>query len=516
MFHFYLIDKMNEHKYIILIFIFYFTLRLINLTTLPIFNDEAIYLDWGWRMTHVPGNLYFSLYDGKQPLLMWIFGIFESFLPDPLFAGRLVSVLAGSIALLGIYRICIQFFNKKIAYLATIFYIITPLFSFYDRQALMESSISAVNIWSCYFFLRFSGTPIKKYAIWIGAILGIGFFIKSSSLILIFTYLILGVVIFLIHFKTNKMYIKNILVAILVILMINMLLLINPSFWNTFYLNNRYSMSITELLSLPLLKWLNNTVSFLEISLWHTTLLSILAVLGVVSTLKGSNRQSKYLASWMVITFLLLFLLANTILPRYVVSFLPFISIFSAHFIYVVSARLQKIAFFVCCFAILTSFSLLIVQIFSPLNYFSQLSKVTKFSQRSDYVTAWTSGYGIENVRKFLSNESKNTRIIAAVRIDAGNPESSVFTYYARPQNIIPIYLDGNINREIEGFDCIKSSFPIYFISRDEQLANLNKFLTLIKKINKPEKKSFIGIYKVNSTCKGKILIVDESSLNIN
>ena len=514
MFHFYLIDKMNEHKYIILIFIFYFTLRLINLTTLPIFNDEAIYLDWGWRMTHVPGNLYFSLYDGKQPLLMWIFGIFESFLPDPLFAGRLVSVLTGFLTLLGIYWIGTQYFNKKVVYFAALFYVVTPLFSFYDRQALMESSITAVNIWSCYFFLRSIENPIRKYAIWLGAILGIGFFIKSSTLILIFTYIILGIIIFLMQFRKNKIYFKNFLLVVFVILIINILLLINPGFWSTLYLTNRYFLSILELLRFPISIWAQNIGGFLEISLWHTTLLGILAASGMVVAVKSSDRQLKYMVLWIVITILLLVLFAKSISARYSVFLLPFIPLFSVYFLFEALAKQKMIAISLCCLAILTTFSLTLLQILSPIDYFSLLSKVTRFSQKVDYVTDWTAGYGISETREFLSREAKKTKIIAAVRIDAGNPENSIFTYYAQSKDIKPIYLDANVNQNISKFNCIKSSFPIYFVSRDQQLAGLDKFLILVKKFYKPEKKSFIGIYKVKSECQSKILTIDERIFN--
>ena len=56
-----------KNKFLTLLTIFYFVFRLVNLTKLPIFNDEAIYLDWGWRETHRAGFLYYSLYDAKQP-----------------------------------------------------------------------------------------------------------------------------------------------------------------------------------------------------------------------------------------------------------------------------------------------------------------------------------------------------------------------------------------------------------------------------------------------------------------
>ena len=66
-----------KHKFILLVSCLYFLIRLINLTLLPIFNDESIYLHWAWHETRT-GDLYYSLYDAKQPFLMWFFGIFEN------------------------------------------------------------------------------------------------------------------------------------------------------------------------------------------------------------------------------------------------------------------------------------------------------------------------------------------------------------------------------------------------------------------------------------------------------
>src|SRR3989344_8880884 len=112
-----------NHKHFLLILALYFLLRLTNLTLLPIFNDEAVYLDWGWRETHIPDALYYSLYDGKQPLLMWFFGISETIFTDPLFAGRIISVLTGAFTLLGIYLLAKILFNKKVAVISALLYI---------------------------------------------------------------------------------------------------------------------------------------------------------------------------------------------------------------------------------------------------------------------------------------------------------------------------------------------------------------------------------------------------------
>lgn len=164
-----------KNKYIIFVLFFYFVLRLINLTKPPLFNDEAIYLDWGWRETHVAGYIYYSLYDAKQPLLMWIFGIMESIFSDPVFAGRIVSVFAGFFTLIGLYKITGKLINNKAALLSSLFYAVIPIFSFFDRQALMESSIAAVGVWTCYFLMRFFENKGHKYSLILGAVLGIGF-----------------------------------------------------------------------------------------------------------------------------------------------------------------------------------------------------------------------------------------------------------------------------------------------------------------------------------------------------
>ena len=200
----FLLSKKNiiENKWFWILSIFYFALRLINLTKLPVFNDESIYLDWGYREIHNPGFLYYSLYDAKQPLLMWIFGIFESFFYNPLFGGRLVSVITGFITFAGIYKLSKYLFSKQIGLIGIFTYSVIPVFSFFDRQALMESSIAAVGIWSGYFFLKNLNAYKSKSAIILGIILGLGFFIKSTSLIFLFSYLFLSFI--LLFISRNK------------------------------------------------------------------------------------------------------------------------------------------------------------------------------------------------------------------------------------------------------------------------------------------------------------------------
>src|SRR3989304_6028586 len=68
-------------------------LRLFKLTYLPIFGDEAIYIRWAQVMRAEPTLRFLPLSDGKQPLFMWVVIPFLKVISNPLFAGRLVSLL---------------------------------------------------------------------------------------------------------------------------------------------------------------------------------------------------------------------------------------------------------------------------------------------------------------------------------------------------------------------------------------------------------------------------------------
>ena len=67
-------------------------LRVYDLTYLPIFGDEAIYIRWAQVMRAEITLRFIPLTDGKQPLFMWSVIPFLKIITDPLVAGRLASV----------------------------------------------------------------------------------------------------------------------------------------------------------------------------------------------------------------------------------------------------------------------------------------------------------------------------------------------------------------------------------------------------------------------------------------
>src|SRR5689334_782543 len=79
-----------------------FALRFYHLTILPVFADEAIYIRWAQIMKAEETLRFLPLSDGKEPLFMWVMIPFFKIIHDPLFAGRVVSVLSGFGTLIGV------------------------------------------------------------------------------------------------------------------------------------------------------------------------------------------------------------------------------------------------------------------------------------------------------------------------------------------------------------------------------------------------------------------------------
>jgi 4-amino-4-deoxy-L-arabinose transferase-like glycosyltransferase len=494
-----------KNKFLTLLTIFYFVFRLVNLTKLPIFNDEAIYLDWGWRETHRAGFLYYSLYDAKQPFLMWIFGVAESLISDPLFAGRLVSVIIGFLTLVGIYKLAKYLFEEKIALFSILLYVIIPIFSFYDRQALMESSIATVGIWSCFFLVKYLKETSLRYTIFAGITLGIGFFIKSSALVFVLSYalLVLG---YSAMFKKVKMINDFLIMAGFFLISIS-LLLINPQFWSTFASNSRYSLTLTELLSLPFGQWFSSLAANLQIAFFYITpLLFLISLAGIVLIFIKKGSFKRLFLAFFLLSFLIATLLVRVPTNRYLISFLPFLVIPAS---YLLVSFLHKHKFFGAASMLIIfiiPLSLTLLQIISPVNYLLTMGKYAPFGD-TNYLQGFTSGYGVDETINYFQTISKSNKIIITVGENSGNPESAMLIYFNKNANVQVVYFDSRLfGPNLATLDCLSSDIPLYFVAREEQLVGLDKYLQKIKTIKNPYGKNTIGIYVLRKNCKGKTL----------
>lgn len=498
-----IVSFFRKHPVFTLSFI-YFLFRIPYLTILPIFNDEAIYLDWGWRMTHEPGYLYYSLYDGKQPFLMWFFGIFQTILADPLFAGRLVSIFSGWLCLYGIYKISETYFSRRVTILSLLLYIVIPIYSFYDRQALMESAIGAVGVWTAWYLIRLVDKQYLKDAVKLGIVLGVGIFIKFSAIIFLIAVFLLGI-----YFYFKKKFPLTFFSIISGAFLLSvLLLLIQPQFWKSLSMNSRYGNTFSELVQVPALLWIQNIISNIEILFIHLTpIVCIAAFLGILFLLKYGTFPRRLLAVWICINLILQILLIKETVPRYIVSYLPLFTITTGFFLTTIKlSHFLKYALYLLVFLLPLLFT--IVQITNPPLYFSMMSKVTRFSDIS-YISGAVSGYGIDElVQKIIKlQRAENRPIIIGIAANAGIPESALVTYFQKNKLIHVVYFEESIFNDLSSeYDCLNVEEKVFFISRGTQTPGIDTFLIYIETMTNSYNQNTFGIWKLNETCTGSTL----------
>lgn len=441
-------------KYILIIFL---ATRLINLTLLPIFVDEANYLDWGWRETHTKKFLFYSLYDAKPPGIMWLFGLSQSLITDPLLAGRLVIILFGLLTLIGLY---------KISPPATILYTLSPIFLFFDRQALMETPLSTIGVWSYYFLT-------KKKPIISGLIIGFGMLIKTNAILFLIPTLILsGSVV-------------NAILALTAFLISGSPLFFQPQFWSTLGTNSRFSLSIAELIRFPISIWFKNLWAYLQISFWHFTPPIFIA------TTIGLRKINKSQLVYIFIPIIILIFTSRSPGIRYLIPFLPLLFIPASNFISK-HIKLRSLSFASC-------FLVIGILIFNPPYYFRLLNYVTPYSQISEYLTGRNTGYQVNSTLKYLS--TLHPPLLIGVALNSGNPEAALINHFHSSKEIQVIYFDSQIVKLPPEYDCLSMSAPFYFVARKDEQAGLEKYFTKITTITNSYSDDFNNIYTLRSNC---------------
>jgi hypothetical protein len=150
-----------------------------------------------------------------------------------------------------------------------------------------------------------------------------------------------------------------------------------------------------------------------------------------------------------------------------------------------------------------------ILLILKPLQYFNLLDKFGPISQKRDYVTFWSSGFGFNEVKEYIQTLAINSPIMVGVRMDAGIPENAVIAYFQESKNVFVNYLDSPYIPNFKSYECLQSKYPIYFISRDNNYAGLDKYLVELKRVYKPEGQHYIAIHQVRiNNCQGKKTLI--------
>lgn len=420
------IFKYKHSRFIFLVFLLvfvFFLLRLFNLTILPVFVDEAIYIRWAQVMKAESTLRFLPLSDGKQPFFMWALMGFLKFIKDPLLSGRFLSVLSGLGSLIGLFLLSFNFFkDKKQAFLSASFYSVVPIFVFFDRMALVDSMLLMFVIWTFYFGLLFVRTMRLDIAMILGIFLGLSLLTKSPA---IFIVLLLPLSLVFCPLKTllkkqgrSVRFLKFFsmwgVVYVFAFAIFNILRL-GPNFHMMGLRNKDYIFSFSEILSHPLdplkphifdlISWFPNLLT------WPILILSILGFLLMVLD-KEHIKKALWLFALFFIPLFAQSLIAKVFTPRYILftlwPLLVFASFSTSLLLEKLKKRKEKNIF-------LFLFVLLIVFASLRYDYFlisdPQKAKLPS-KMRSGYLEEWSAGHGIKEAAEFIKAEAKTKNVL--------------------------------------------------------------------------------------------------------
>ena len=424
------------------IVVLFFILRLINLTILPIFADEAIYVRWAQVMKAEPTLRFLPLSDGKQPLFMWLMIAFLPFFSDPLLAGRMLSILSGLASLIGLFLLTYYLFKSRRAALITIlFYTLIPYTFFFDRMALVDSLLLAFGIWTLFLSALLVEHQRIDLAILTGIVLGGGLITKSPAL---FFVILIPTTALLMKFKkkistaggqTLKLVGLWFIVYLFAFAIYNLLRL-GPEFQMIALRNKDYVFSISEILSHPhdpLLIHLKDAIDWFP-NLFTLPIL-IVSGLGLVISLINRNkwRIILLLLAWFLIPLLAQSAVAKVFTPRYLLYTIFPLFIFAALFFEFLFNKFKR-------YRLITISSILIILIL-PLRYNYLLLTNPQAAplperMRTGYLEEWSSGYGINEVRDYLREVSQENHLNVGTEGSFGTLPDGLMIYFDKDPKV--------------------------------------------------------------------------------
>ena len=501
--------KNNFFRLFLFIFaaaIFFFS-RFQNLTSIPVFGDEAIYIRWAQIIQSEETLRFIPQTDGKQPLFMWINAATLKLISDPLVSGRLVSVLAGFGLFLALFlttaivlnyrqpeKDFFQFIKSSIrknfypGLFASIIYCLIPFSFFFDRLATADTLLSFFGLSTLLFSLLLAKYPRLDLSLILGFILGLAWLTKSPAIY----FIILSIATFIfVNFRQPKLYFLPIISSVIGFLIYNILRL-GPQFRMIALRNKDYVWSISEILKHPLdpLKpHLQNVLT-----LYHQYLswpLLIAAILGLFIILKSTKKikiKPEYLilSAWWLLPLIANAAMAKVFTARYILFTLPPLIILISIAIF---QFIQKVKPFYIR-------TIIILAVFIPNLIFIYQISTNPFNEKlpsteQGYLADWTSGWGIKESADYLKERSLSANVIVGTEGSFGTLPDGLQIYGNKVPHLTIIGEGLGFTKIPDGLlNAKKYGDEVYLLINKSRLKiNSNELnqLQLVKSFAKPE-----------------------------
>lgn len=427
--------------------------RLYNILAIPIFTDESIYIRWAEIFRGNSHQLFVSLTDGKQPLFIWTVSAFLRVVHDPLLAGRLTSVLAGLLTMLGLYFLTNELFkDKRVALAASLLYVIYPFSLLYDRLALYDSMLATFAVWSLYMEVLLIRRKQIGVAVLTGIVLGGGLFTKSSAFFYIYL-LPFSLLLFDVSAKHKyKAFLKWLALAIVATaeaVGIYSILRLSPNFRYIADKNDSFVYPFTEWIKHPLAHLGHNTHILLGFLVGYSTVpLLILVVLAFFIDRKFI-RQKLLLLAWFIVPFASLAFFGKTtpfqLLPRYILFMTMPLLILAA---YAAALIVEKIKIkYLGIFIVLILALPILSKDYSILTNFAKAS--VPQLDHLQYIEGFDGGVGVKQAVSSLTIKSKSQKIYVGTQGTFGLMPYALQDYFNNDTNV-----------EVQGFALIGNKPP--------------------------------------------------------
>lgn len=427
----------------------YFVTRLTNLTKLPIFTDEAIYIRWSQIGSRDANWRFISLVDGKQPLFTWIMMVFIRYIRDPLVAGRLVSVMAGFFTTLGIWFTAGELFkSKKIGFIAGFLYIVIPFGLFYDRMALYDSLVATFSIWNLYLAILLVRRIRLDIALTLGLTLGMGMLNKSSGFLSL--YMLPGTLLLFNWTGTGRVkrlvqWIGLVCIAVVLSQLLYSVLRLSPLFGMIGQKDAVFVYTFKEWLTHPFNFLLGNIHGLFDWAIRYLTWPIFLSALLAGFSLWKFPREKLLLLGWWFAPFFALALDGRVLYPRFILFMILPLMILSAVAVAWVWEHFKGSVW---------RWVLIAVLFFGSIYADYYIITDPKYApipaaDAGQYINDWPAGWGIPEVNAYLLKQSGKEKI--TVYTDG--------TFGLLPY-AVELYLVDNPNVTIKGMYPVLNKIP--------------------------------------------------------
>ncbi len=470
--------------------ILFLATRLLSLTSLPIFNDEASYLHWGQITSseQLPWWPPYTHAGKKQPGIVFLLGLVQKLPGDPLILGRLVSVGFGLISFLLTLWVYRKLRQKDPLVVPSLLYIFCPYLIFFDRIALAESAVVATSVATLLLTLALTKKPTTGKAIALAVVLVFGWWMKSTTFVLVPAVLASLILVAYEKPVARRLFFKSLLFVALTVTILFLFGLLGPQ---SQVVPDDILLSPSQIMQFPLKLWLTNALSAITwLIAYLSPLVFVFALLGV--RIAVPKTEGKILVLFATLPLLAELLIAKLFTSRYLVLVTPPLLLLAAEKL----RTLKKGKMITLTAMVLPAVIASLILIRSPLSFFS-LVKYLPLARDDfgQYVRSWSSGWGVREAASFIARQAQEGDTVVFVRPDSGNPEDAMYVYLSREPWISVVYVNdlGEMLNQKESLN----NPTFLFVSRGPQYAGLEGKLFELARFPKPLDDEFIGVYQI-------------------